>query len=512
MKAIQTRIITLLICCTFLVVLVVEFVGLGIMNRALKKDSAQIMRLMCEEQAGELNEYLHRVEQSVDTMHQVAMDGLVELQEQGDFLLEDVVFSGLNEKTLRTNLLEEYMTSVETMARILADNTEGAIAVYYRFNPELFEPTAGFFSVKQKNKGFEDFPTTDLSLYEKNDKEHVFWYYEPVNAGKAIWLNPYSNDNIGVEMISYVAPVFYKGQTIGVVGMDIDIASWRKKVEKITLYDTGFAVLLDSEGDIVYHPEYKNGISAEEVPETIKNINYYIQQALKSEKSFDYELDAKERALVAVKLDNGMVFGVVVPLVEVSEPSRLLMVETVLLAVGIVVLFCLFSVRTCKRIISVAYTDVMTGTQNKTAYEEAVETISLEIRNKTAKFALIMFDINNLKPTNDTFGHDQGDKLIITTATLLQNVFGGNNVFRIGGDEFVALLRHEDAGSYEERLQEFVCRLDMMNKEGQFVWGDIKVARGATLYDCQTDAAYGDVFRRADAMMYENKKSQKEQE
>ena len=511
MKTIQRRIITLLVCCTFFVVLVVELVGLGVMNRALKKDSTQIMQLMCAEQAGELNEYLHSVEQSVNTMHQVAMDGLHALKEQGDFQLGEAVLGGFDENQLRTEGLETYIAEVEAVARTLADNTEGAIAVYYRFNPELFTPTAGFFSVKINDTGYEEIPTTDLSLYEKNDKEHVFWYYEPVNAGEAVWLNPYPNDNIGVEMISYVAPVFFDGHTIGVVGMDIDIVSWREKVADITLYDSGFAVLLDGEGNVVYHPKYPDGAASADTPEAA-NINYYLKKSLLQENSYAYELDAHEHAIVATTLDNAMTFGVIVPLQEISQPSRLLMVETVLVAIGIVVLFSLLSVRICKHIISVAYTDVMTGVKNKTAYEEEVEIISHEIRSKTAEFALIMFDINNLKPTNDTYGHDQGDKLIIIAAAQMQKVFGKENVFRVGGDEFVVLLRHGEAGTFQEQLQEFVQKLEQLNKEESFVWGDIKVARGATLYDYRTDAAYADVFRRADALMYQNKKEQKGQE
>ena len=502
MKAIQTRIITLLVCCTFFVVLVVEFVGLGIMNRALKKDSTQIMKLMCAEQTGQLNEYLHSVEQSVDTMHKMAADGL---NQYGERLLQ----TDLSAKE-KDNLLSEYSSAIESVARTLADNTEGAMAVYYRFNPELFSPTAGFFSVKVEGKEFEEFPTTDLSLYEKNDKEHVFWYYEPVNAKKAVWLSPYSNDNIGVEMISYVAPVFYNGEIIGVLGMDIDIRSWREKVSRISLYETGFAVLMDREDNIIYHPEYKNGVDAEKVPEIVEIFKFYLEES-QQENSYDYKLDAQERAMIASKLDNGMTFGIVVPLKEISKPSQLLMLETVCLAVGIVVVFCLIGVRICKTIIGVAYTDVMTGARNKTAYEEAVETISQEIRDKTAKFALIIFDINNLKPTNDTYGHEQGDALIIAAANLMQQVFGNNNVFRIGGDEFAVLLRHEEANSFQKGLSEFIRCLDLLNKESRFVWGDIKIARGATLYNSQTDAAYGDVFRRADALMYQNKKKQKEQ-
>ncbi len=507
MKAIQTRIITLLVSCTFLVALIVELVSLGIINRALDRDSTQIMKLLCAEQAGKLNEYLHNVEQSVDTMHQVALDGLSECS-----ILLKQTYSDAMEEEQKMTALENYIADVEEISRKLADNTEGAIAVYYRLNPKLFSPTEGFFSVKKDGRAFEDFPTTDLSLYAENDKEHVFWYYEPVNAGKAVWLDPYPNENIGVEMISYVAPVFLNGQTVGVVGMDIDIADWRKKLEGISLYDSGFAVLLDSQGDVVYHPEYKKGLKISEAPEIVGNINYYIQEALKQTESYDYKLDAQERALVAAKLDNDMTFGVVVPLKEIVKPSRILMVETVLLAGGIVILFSFFGARICKKIIGVAHTDVMTGVQNKTAYEETVDLIEQEIRDNTAKFALLMFDINNLKSTNDTYGHEQGDCLIISAAELMQKVFGKEKVFRIGGDEFVVLLRHEETGAFQERLLEFVRRLDILNKEKKFVWGDIQVARGATLYDGRTDADYGDVFRRADALMYQNKKKQKEQE
>ena len=508
MKAIQRKIITLLVCCTFFVVFVVEFVGLGIMNRALEKDSTQIMTLLCAEKAREMNEYLHSVEQSVDTMHQVAMDGL---NSYGELLIPDDSDTE-TERGLKAANLEVYINEIKAISRTLADNTAGAIAVYYRFNPELFEPTAGFFSVKIGKEDFINYETTDLSLYEANDKEHVFWYYEPINAGKAIWLDPYPNDNIGVEMISYVAPVYYNDVTIGIIGMDIDIVSWREKVKEISLYETGFAALLDSRGNVIYHPEYPDGVTLEKEPAAVETINYYVQESLKHEESYDYKLDAQERAMVAKKLDNGMNFAVVVPFREINEPSRLLMVETIFLTIGIVIVFSMLSVRICKRIISVAYTDVMTGVRNKTAYEEAIETINQEIRDKVACFALLMFDINNLKPTNDTYGHDQGDKLIIATTDLLQQVFGTANVFRIGGDEFAVLLRHEEADSYGERLSEFGERLETLNKEEQFVWGDIKVARGATLYDYNTDAAYGDVFHRADALMYANKKKQKEQE
>jgi len=406
----------------------------------------------------------------------------------------------------REIVLEEYLAEIETVSKMLVNNTEGVTAVYYRFNPELFAPTAGFYNVKTAGEEFEKLLTTDLSLYEE---VQVPWYYEPVNAGAAVWLNQYTDKNTGIDMISYASPVFYNGKNIGVLGMDVEIYSWKTMIEQISLYESGFAFLMDREENIIYHPEYKNGIAAEEVPEIVNIVKLCLEESVQERKSHDYTLDAQERVMVASRLDNDMIFGVVVPLKEISEPSRFIMVDTILLAVGIVVVFCLFSVRICKKIIGMAYNDVMTGTKNKTAYEEVVETISQEIRDKVAKFALVMFDINNLKITNDTYGHDQGDILIVTAAKLMQQVFGENNVFRVGGDEFVVLLCHEKADSYQERLQDFADRLNKLNEEKQFVWGDIKVASGATLYDFRTDAAYGDVFRRVDALMYQNKKKLK---
>ena len=138
--------------------------------------------------------------------------------------------------------------------------------------------------------------------------------------------------------------------------------------------------------------------------------------------------------------------------------------------------------------------------------------INQEIREKTARFALVMFDINNLKITNDTYGHEQGDYLIMTAASLMQQAFGKENMYRIGGDEFVIFLRQELADSYQERMDEFYRRLDDFNKEKQFVWGELKIAGGATVFDAEKDAVYGDVFRRADNLMYENKKQQKGQQ
>jgi diguanylate cyclase (GGDEF)-like protein len=55
-----------------------------------------------------------------------------------------------------------------------------------------------------------------------------------------------------------------------------------------------------------------------------------------------------------------------------------------------------------------------------------------------------VFDINNLKVVNDKFGHEYGNKLIVSSANAIVAIFGEENTYRIGGDEFAVIIENED--------------------------------------------------------------------
>jgi len=84
--------------------------------------------------------------------------------------------------------------------------------------------------------------------------------------------------------------------------------------------------------------------------------------------------------------------------------------------------------------------DMMTGAGSRNAYQEKVDHLNRQIAAGKASFAIGIFDINNLKQINDLCGHETGDRIIIQAADALSEVFSRENVFRIGGDEFVASL------------------------------------------------------------------------
>ena len=114
--------------------------------------------------------------------------------------------------------------------------------------------------------------------------------------------------------------------------------------------------------------------------------------------------------------------------------------------------------------------------------------------------------IKKSKITNDTYGHDKGNKLIVSAAQLISNTFKRSPVFRIGGDEFLVILQNRDLEDLEELLEKFdnECSNESVSVEEGNI--PISIAKGFARYDFSKDSNFVDVFNRADDAMYENKR------
>lgn len=95
--------------------------------------------------------------------------------------------------------------------------------------------------------------------------------------------------------------------------------------------------------------------------------------------------------------------------------------------------------RNVEKWIKKSNTDELTGFYNRHAYEEELDT--LEIVGPASDFVYVSIDVNALKVVNDSLGHSAGDELLIGVAKCLEQCFGSyGKIYRIGGDEFVALI------------------------------------------------------------------------
>lgn len=153
-----------------------------------------------------------------------------------------------------------------------------------------------------------------------------------------------------------------------------------------------------------------------------------------------------------------------------------------------------------------AYHDSLTGTNNKHAYVEKEEEMNVLIREKKVKeFSIILFDLNDLKAINDTYGHDVGDKYIIKTCEMIASYFERDEIYRFGGDEFVLILEGE---SYAKRYK-LLDKFDAMIEKNLGSKEPI-VATGIADFNPNKDNTLRAVFVRADQKMYMRKRSLKE--
>lgn len=156
------------------------------------------------------------------------------------------------------------------------------------------------------------------------------------------------------------------------------------------------------------------------------------------------------------------------------------------------------------KVYSLAFRDPLTGVKSKQAYVEYEHMMNHMIANgSVSPFSVAVFDVNGLKIVNDTLGHKAGDELIRNACGLICDAFSHSPVFRIGGDEFVAVLKGKD---YEMRYDIFVAFLDKMRTHA--ATGKVVVAGGLSDYVAE-DHMFQDAFERADSLMYENKKQLK---
>ena len=156
--------------------------------------------------------------------------------------------------------------------------------------------------------------------------------------------------------------------------------------------------------------------------------------------------------------------------------------------------------------------DSLTFVKNRTAYDRYIARLETTMASGSFDpFAVVCFDINDLKPINDTLGHEAGDEYIKNCCRFICTTFKHSPVFRIGGDEFVALAMHDDFEHRHELLEFMRNRMIEIRDNG----GDLppierlSVASGMSDYNEHVDDDYGAIFRRADERMYQNKRDMK---
>ncbi|MCR5800405.1 MAG: diguanylate cyclase [Lachnospiraceae bacterium] len=152
--------------------------------------------------------------------------------------------------------------------------------------------------------------------------------------------------------------------------------------------------------------------------------------------------------------------------------------------------------------------DSLTFVKNRTAYDRKIAAVQNDIKDGVCpSFSIICFDLNDLKTVNDQLGHEEGDEYIKKCCSFICNTFKHSPIYRIGGDEFIALLMGTDYKIRHKLLDDMRDKmLALLNRKHELSISEcISIASGMADYDPDSPEDYMTLFKRADDRMYQNK-------
>lgn len=156
-------------------------------------------------------------------------------------------------------------------------------------------------------------------------------------------------------------------------------------------------------------------------------------------------------------------------------------------------------------LIKSAYTDDLTQIANRRYCSEYMQKVN---DGDVSDYAVVCFDLNNLKITNDTYGHARGDVLIKSAADVILKTFKSHGVVgRMGGDEFIAILRTAHKEEIEGLIGEFNTNMQRKNEEVPDL--HLSISYGYALSHEAEEKNIEKIYQIADDRMYENKKEYK---
>ncbi len=323
LKSIKTKITVAILVCSLISAVTISFLSISNTRELSNKDAEKELVLNSKNAGARIDALISRIEQSVDTLTDIAM-------EQMDFSQFENNNSYVTSYT--DSLLEDFTK--------FAEHTDGAITAYIRYNPDFTEPTSGIFLTRtDTTMPFDSVTPTDFSMYEKDDFAHVGWYYIPVENKAPIWMDPYLNENINVYMISYVVPLYIDDTSVGIIGMDIDFGQITSYADEVSVFDSGYSFLVNQDGNIMYHKEIPTGTDLAEYNNgELSDVKNFLLDSSNQGKTFEYSYNGEKKSLAFTELDNGMKLVLTAPMDEITANADALSLKILgFLLLGIII-------------------------------------------------------------------------------------------------------------------------------------------------------------------------------
>lgn len=312
-----------IILCSLISSVLISVISITYSSRTATNDAQTELAMSCENASGEINALVSRIEQSVNTISDIALENL----DFARFQTDSAYVASYTE-----SLRDDFVT--------FAEHTDGAICAYIRYNPDFTDPTSGIFLTRPDTQSeFTSSTPTDFSIYDKDDVAHVGWYYIPVENKAPIWMDPYLNENVNIYMVSYVVPLYVDGVSVGIIGMDIDFGQMTDYTDSVKVFDTGYSFIVDKNGIIQHHVSIPTGTDLREYEGgSLAFVGDFMEDDANQSTMIEYTMDGESRYLTFSKLDTGMKLAMTVPTEEVKAHAKSVAIQTIgAMSLGVII-------------------------------------------------------------------------------------------------------------------------------------------------------------------------------
>ena len=527
MHSIRTKVTLRVVSAIVITLTIAAAIGVISIRELGSDDADQMIHLTATTGAMNLEQYFESVEHSVKTVSTLVSDNF-----------EGMPFDHLDIQVERAR----------NVFGKIAYNTNGVLTYYFRIDPEVSEDVKGFWYVYQDEEGFVEHEVTDITQYDTSDTSAIVWFTVPKATGEGVWLPPYYTENLGARVVSYNVPVYWRDRFVGVIGIEIEYGMLKREVENISIFRTGYAFILDEDGNVFYHPQLDSAqlkleTTAVDSPEQFIGSNH-----------IRYVFEGVDKEAVWIPLSNGMRLYVCAPVSEIDSGWEDMIRNIIIAMFGILVVSIIAMLRFMGRLTKplgdlteaarqvdagnydfsleydkddeigiltntfrqlatntrekitnarkMASIDPLTGVKNKHAFGQWEDEIDRRIREgKQEPFAVVVCDINNLKTANDLYGHKVGDTCIKNASARICGIFSHSPVFRVGGDEFMIILTGEDLLQRDKLME----RINVLPRALSKIRAGETVSAGMAVYDKDRHLSLMGVAEEADMAMYERK-------
>jgi len=153
--------------------------------------------------------------------------------------------------------LTDYRDEIAPLLLSTAGNIDNSNGIYFMFSPEIGEkPSQVWYFDEELDGSFErivEYP--DPEDFNRDDPS-LEYYYHPLESEEAYWSQPYTDIDVDIIVFSYTRPVWSGSEIIGIVGLDLSLDSIKNEISDFRYLKDGYAFLLDSMGNVIYHPQF----------------------------------------------------------------------------------------------------------------------------------------------------------------------------------------------------------------------------------------------------------------